>query len=95
VNLSPEQVRKIAELARLDLTEAEVERYSVQLSNILTYVEKLNGLDVSKIEPTAHAISVPTPFREDRVTSSGKEKEAALGQAPDRDGDFFRVPKVI
>jgi aspartyl-tRNA(Asn)/glutamyl-tRNA(Gln) amidotransferase subunit C len=95
MGLAPEQVRKIAELARLELTEEEVQKYATQLSNILAYIEKLNELDVSSIEPTAHAVSVPTPFREDAVTSHGEKKEPALKQAPDRDGDFFRVPKVL
>ena len=81
-------------MLRLELSPAEVEKYAGQLSAILDYVGQLNKLDVSKIEPTAHAVSVPTPFREDEaVPSQGLEE--ALAAAPDRDGGFFRVPKVI
>ncbi len=92
--LTPEQVKKIADLARLELNEADVEKFSHQLSAILDYVEKLNRLDVAKIEPTAHAVSVATPYRPDEARD-GKIKEEALAVAPDREGDFFRVPKVI
>lgn len=92
--LTPEQVKKIAELARLDLSTAEIEKYANQLSAILDYVARLNELDVSAIEPTAHAVSVPTPFRKDAVVPFAAQGEALSG-APDREGDFFRVPKVI
>ena len=94
MSLTPEQVKKIARLARLDLSEAEVKKFSTQLSAILEFVEKLKSLDVEKIEPTAHAISVPTPFRKDEIREF-KDQEEVLKQSPDREGDFFRVPKVI
>ena len=94
VSLSPEQVKKIAELARLELEESEVQKYAQQLSNILEFVEKLNKLDLSGIEPTAHAVSVATPFREDQTVPFQKQ-EAVLSGAPDREGPFFRVPKVL
>lgn len=92
--LSPEEVKKIAQLARLDLSPAEVAKYAAQLSAILDHIEVLKKLDVAKIEPTAHAVSVPTPFRKDEVIPfSGQE--SVLAAAPDRDGKFFRVPKVL
>lgn len=94
MKLSPEEVRKIAELARLEIDPVEIEKYSTQLSNILNFVEKLNELDVSGIEPTAHAISVPTPMRNDEPAEF-KNQEEVLSQAPDREGRFFKVPKVI
>lgn len=94
MKLSPEEVKKIAELARLEMGPSEVEKYSAQLSNILSFVEKLNGLDVSGIEPTAHAISVPTPMRADEP-SEFKNQEEVLSQAPEREGRFFKVPKVL
>lgn len=92
--LTPEQVKKIADLARLELNEADLKKYSEQLSNILEFVETLNKLDVSGIEPTAHAVSVPTPLREDEVVPFQKQGEVFNG-APDREGNLFRVPKVI
>lgn len=94
MKLSRQEVLKIAELARLDLSRSEVEKYASQLSAILDYVEKLNPLSVDAIEPTAHAVLVPTPFRPDEVLPDGT-REKSLANAPDRDGDFFRVPRVI
>ena len=94
MSLTPEQVKKIARLARLEMAEAELQKFSAQLSSILDYVEKLNKLDVTNIEPTAHAVSLPTPFRNDEVKPFGGQEEV-LAVAPDRDGKFFRVPKVI
>ncbi|MBI2082330.1 MAG: Asp-tRNA(Asn)/Glu-tRNA(Gln) amidotransferase subunit GatC [Deltaproteobacteria bacterium] len=94
MKLSPDEVKKIVELARLEMNSVEMEKYSTQLSNILSFVEKLNELDVSGIEPTAHAISVPTPMRNDEPAKF-KNQEEVLSQAPDREGRFFKVPKVI
>lgn len=89
-----EEVLKIADLARLELSETEVETYAAQLSSILDYVENLNRLDTKGIGPTAHAVLVPTPFRADEVVQNhtlGK----SLENAPDREDDFFKVPKVL
>ena len=94
MKLSPEEVRKIARLARLKLEESEVEKFSGQLSSILSYIEKLGELDTTKIEPTAHAFLVPTPFREDRIEPY-RDQELSLKNAPAREGNFFKVPKVI
>lgn len=92
--LTQEEVLKIANLARLELSASEVEKYSGQLSAILEYIEKLNKLDVKDIEPTAHAMMVPTPFREDNLLQD-ETREKSLKNAPSREGDFFKVPKVI
>jgi aspartyl-tRNA(Asn)/glutamyl-tRNA(Gln) amidotransferase subunit C len=94
MKLSREEVLKIANLARLNLTDAEVEKYTKELSSILDYVEKLNTLDVSAIEPTAHAVFIPTPFRDDEMVAD-TTREGSLQNAPDREGDFFKVPRVI
>ncbi|MHC4345330.1 MAG: Asp-tRNA(Asn)/Glu-tRNA(Gln) amidotransferase subunit GatC [Planctomycetota bacterium] len=92
--IEAEQVRKVAKLSRLELTEAEVEEFSGQLSAILEYMEKMNELDTSNVEPLAHCLPVSNVFREDVVRKSlGTEK--ALANAPDRDGDFFKVPKIL
>ena len=88
------QVRKVAKLSRLALTEAEVQEFTGQLSAILGYVEKMNELDTEGIEPLAHCLPVSNVFRDDCVTESlGTEK--ALANAPQRDGDFFKVPKIL
>ncbi len=88
------QVRKVAKLSRLELTEAEVEEFTGQLSAILDYVEKMNELDTANIEPLAHCLPLSNVFRQDRVKESlGTEK--TLGNAPQRDGEFFKVPKIL
>jgi aspartyl-tRNA(Asn)/glutamyl-tRNA(Gln) amidotransferase subunit C len=88
------QVRKVAKLSRLELTEAEVEEFTGLLSAILDYVEKMNELDTEGIEPLAHCLPVSNVFREDCVKESlGTEK--ALDNAPQRDGEFFKVPKIL
>jgi len=88
------QVRKVAKLSRLDLTEAEVEEFTGQLSAILDYVEKMNELDTDSIEPLAHCLPISNIFRRDCVKESlGTEK--ALANAPQRDGNFFKVPKIL
>jgi aspartyl-tRNA(Asn)/glutamyl-tRNA(Gln) amidotransferase subunit C len=88
------QVRKVAKLSRLDLTEAEVEEFTDQLSAILDYVEKMNKLDTEGIEPLAHCLPISNVFRDDCIVESlGTEK--ALANAPQRDGEFFKVPKIL
>ena len=92
--LDKEQVIKVAKLARLDLTDAEVEEFTGQLSAILEYVEKMNELDTDNVEPLAHCLPISNVFREDVVKESlGTEK--TLANAPQRDGKFFKVPKIL
>ncbi|MFZ0735924.1 MAG: Asp-tRNA(Asn)/Glu-tRNA(Gln) amidotransferase subunit GatC [Candidatus Acidiferrales bacterium] len=99
MKISPEEVLRVAELAHLELTDAEAETYRVQLDSILAYVEKLNRLDVSGVEPMAQVLySTAEPgqssLREDtpRPCDIG---EAVLSQAPEAEKPYFRVPKVI
>lgn len=92
--INEKQVRAVAKLSRLDLTDAEVEVFSRQLSSILEYVEKLNKLDTANVEPLAHCLPVSNVFREDKIKESlGVEK--TLANAPQRDGEFFKVPKIL
>jgi aspartyl-tRNA(Asn)/glutamyl-tRNA(Gln) amidotransferase subunit C len=88
------QVHKVAHLARLQLTEAEEEKLTTQLGDILGYFEQLNELDVSGVEPTTRAIDVSNVVRADTLQPYA-EREAMLEAAPDRDGDFFKVPKIV
>jgi len=88
------QVRKVAKLARLELSDAEVEEFAGQLSAILDYVERMNHLDTKGVEPLAHCLPINNVFREDIVKESlGTEK--TLANAPQRDGSFFKVPKIL
>lgn len=88
------QVKKVAKLSRLELTEAEVEEFTGQLSAILEHVEKMNELDTIGVEPLAHCLPISNVFREDDIKESlGTEK--TLANAPQRDGEYFKVPKIM
>jgi len=88
------QVRKVAKLSRLELTDSEVKEFTGQLSAILDYVEKMNELDTENVEPLAHCLPVSNVFREDSVKES-LGTENTLANAPQRDGEFFKVPKIL
>jgi aspartyl-tRNA(Asn)/glutamyl-tRNA(Gln) amidotransferase subunit C len=88
------QVRKVAKLSRLDLSDAEVEEFAGQLSAILEYVAKMNELDTTDVEPLAHCLPISNVFREDCVKESLGTKKT-LANAPQRDGEFFKVPKIL
>ncbi len=94
MSLTKTEVEHVARLARLELSETEKEEFTGQLNGILDFVEKLNKLDTSKIVPTAHAIPVTNVFRPDQVEQP-MDPELVLANAPERIGDFFKVPKSI
>lgn len=87
-------VKYVANLARLALTPAEEEKFGAQLKNILGYIEKLKELDVSQIEPTAHAVPLVNVFRADEVRPSMSNEEA-LRNAPAKANGLFMVPKIV
>ena len=94
MKLSPEQVRHVAKLARLHLTDDEEARYGAQLSAILSHVEQLQALDVAAVPPMTHASAEPTRLREDVVEPSlGAER--AVQNAPERAGTSVAVPRII
>ena len=88
------EVERVARLARLDLSEPEMERMRFQLDAILTYIDKLRQLNTGGVEPTSHAIPMVNVMREDEVRPSLPADEM-LANAPEREADFFRVPKII
>ena len=88
------EVQKIATLARLALTPTEEQALVEHFEKILTYVKKLDDLDTTSVEPTAHAVSVANYFREDRVTNQ-PNPEGLLANAPAREDHFLKVPKII
>ena len=92
--ISPEDVRHVARLARLALSDDELERMRVEMSAILDYMDKLRSLDTKGVEPTSHAVPLHNVMREDEPTPSLPLDEM-LANAPDRDGDTFRVPRII
>jgi aspartyl-tRNA(Asn)/glutamyl-tRNA(Gln) amidotransferase subunit C len=92
--ISRQDVVRTAALARLSLTEGEIEAMTRDLARILDYAEELQQLDTEGIEPTAHAIPLPTPLRAD-LPEPAVACELALANAPLREGSAFVVPKVI
>lgn len=87
-------VRKVAQLARLDLPEAKIATYTDQLERILDYVAQLEKVDTEGVPPTTRAVEVVNVTREDRISPT-TVREELLDLAPQREGDFFRVPKIL
>ena len=92
--ISVDDVRKVAQLARLDLPEDKIATYTGQLESILEYVSQLEGIDTEGVPETTSAVEVTNVTREDGVTPTPVRNEI-LNQAPQREGDFFRVPKIL
>lgn len=89
-----EQVRKVAHLARLELPPEQEEQLTTQLGSILDYFEQLSELDVTDVQPTTRAIDVSNVMRLDELQPYG-DREAILKSAPEQEGDFFKVPKIL
>ncbi len=87
-------VQRVAELARLVLEPAEVERFEVELGACLEYIAVLQQVDTDRVEPTSHPLPQVTPFRSD-VASAALPLERALENAPATDGESFLVPRVV
>ena len=87
-------IEKVARLARLELSEGEKETFGNQLEQILTYMEQLNRLDTTGVEPTSHAIPIYNVFREDEVKLSFPQEEV-LAISPDEEDGHFKVPRII
>lgn len=94
MSLSDDDVRKLALLARLELTDDEITTLGPQLESILGFVEKLSELDTTDVEPMTTALDVDNRWRTDEVTA-GLSHEDALKNAPASDGEFFLVPPVL
>ena len=87
-------VRHIGKLSRIELTEHQVQTFSRQLASILDYFDKLRELDTSNVQPMAHAVEIHNVLAADTPGKS-LTPDQALANAPQRDGNFFKVPKVI
>jgi aspartyl-tRNA(Asn)/glutamyl-tRNA(Gln) amidotransferase subunit C len=94
LKITKEEVAHVAHLARLELREGEMDKFTSQLNDILLYMEKLNSVNTSGVLPMTHATILHNAFREDVVRPS-LPHEQSLANAPDPKGEFFRVPKVI
>jgi aspartyl-tRNA(Asn)/glutamyl-tRNA(Gln) amidotransferase subunit C len=89
-----EQVRKVAHLARLELLPEQEEQFTTQLGSILDYFAQLSELDVTDVQPTTRAIDVSNVTRQDELQPYS-DREAILRSAPEQEGDFFKVPKIL
>ncbi len=94
MKLSREEVQRVAVLARLRLTPEEQSSLTDELDRILGYMDKLNQLDTADVDLFSHAVNITNTLREDQVTNR-PNADALLANAPDRDGTFFKVPKII
>ena len=92
--ISSDDVRKVAHLARLDLPEDKIATYTGQLESILEYVSQLQQVDTEGVPETTRAVEVTNVTRADGVQPT-HVREDILNQAPQREGDFFRVPKIL
>lgn len=92
--ITADDVRKVAQLARLELPEDTISTYTGQLERILDYVDQLQAVDTDGVPPTTRAVEVINATRDDRVVAT-EVRDDLLDQAPQREGDFFRVPKIL
>lgn len=92
--ISLDDVRKVAELARLELPESKIATYTSQLERILDYVAHLQQVDTEGVPETTRAVEVPNVMRPD-VVATTECREDLLDLAPQREGDFYRVPRIL
>jgi len=94
MKIKPEEIRHVASLARLELSDNEVEDMAGQLGKILAYVDKLAEIDTSGVKPTTHALDISNAFRADEIVAS-LPRAVALENGPRQNGEAFVVPKII
>jgi aspartyl-tRNA(Asn)/glutamyl-tRNA(Gln) amidotransferase subunit C len=94
MKITKETIEHVANLARLNLTEQEKEKLTIEMASILSYVDKLNELDTTDIEPRSHVLPMKNVFRED-ITAKSYDREKILGNAPSQEDGCFKVPKVV
>ena len=94
MKITKDEVLYVADLARLDLDDASIDKFAGQIGTILDYVDKLNEVNTDGIRPTSHAISLTNVFREDQQNEH-LEREQALANAPEKEDGNFIVPKVV
>lgn len=94
MKITQEELEHVTHLARLTLSDADMETMRGQLDNILTYVDQLGELDTTGVQPTTHVFSISNAFRED-IVSESLSREQSLANAPLQNGESFQVPKII
>lgn len=94
MSVSKEEVKHIANLSRLSLTDEQLEKYTEDLSNIVNFANELSKVDITGVKPTAHILDIKNVFRKDEVSSS-YDREEILKNAPSKAGGCISVPKVV
>lgn len=94
MRITRDDVVHVARLARLDLTESEIETFTAQLGDILDHAARVEALDTSGVEPTAHPLPLANVLRPDEVGAS-LDRDAVLEQAPEAENGYFRVPRIL
>ena len=94
MKITVEEVERVAILARLRLTDEESSQFTRQLAAILDYMKHLAQLDTERVEPFRHNLNAETSLRDDAILNR-PDPESLLANAPDRDGTFFKVPKIV
>ena len=94
MKITKDEVLYVADLARLDLDQASIEKFAGQIGDVLEYVAKLDEVDTEGLQPTSHAISLTNVFREDEQRQP-LDREQALSNAPEKEDGNFVVPKII
>lgn len=94
MKITREEIEHVAHLARLNLQEDELVKMTEQVGNILSYVDKLSELDTADVVPTTHTQKSANAFREDKVIESLPQEEA-IANAPEDNGEMFKVPRII
>ena len=92
--ITPDDVRKVSKLARLKISDEDIKTYTLQLEKILEYIDQLQKIDTTNVEPTTRAVEVFNVFRDDNVEGFSS-KEQILDLAPKREGEFYKVPKIL
>lgn len=96
MGLSRSEIKHIADLARLDLTDQELKIYGDQLSNVLSYIDQIKEVDTTNVEPTAQVTGLENVLREDKIEDwDESEREAALKQAPEMENNQVKVKRVL
>jgi len=94
MEIDREVIEHVADLARLELDRAEIDAFTRQIGEIIRYVDKLNSLDTSTVEPTSHVMHNRNVFRDD-VPAGSLPRDEVLANAPESTGGFYRVPSII
>ena len=93
--ITKDDVKYTAKLARIEMSEKELENFASQLDDILKYMKKLEELDTDKVKPTSHVLDINNVMREDKLTNESLTNEEALKMAPKKENGFFKVTKII